>query len=305
MKFTDNIAAISHLKTRLFKWKVIAILAIISCFLLFLQHFLISSRDIANQGGDYIANITIDDTIFEDQYRSKILKEIEQDDSIKAVIVNVDSPGGGIVGSEILFNELRKIAQKKPMVTVMHSMAASGGYMISLASDYILAYNGTVTGSIGVILEVPEVTELASKIGVKFNNYKSSHLKGAPSPFEKSDAAVEKVINESIKDSYEFFVQLVEARRGQKLKDVSRETIFDGRIFTGRQALAVGLIDAIGGQDEALAYLNQAQKADTNLPVHNIDIIEKETAMWDKFLSALPFLRHLNSSSSVKGIMAL
>jgi len=302
---SDNLAALIYLKDKVHKWKNIALLlAILSLLLVGKSIFGSKLSGDGFEGGDYIASIKINGVIMEDDHRSKVLKEIAEENSVKAVIVNIDSPGGGIVGSEILFNDLREIAIKKPIVVVMGSVAASGGYMAAVASDYIIAHNGTLTGSIGVLMESPEVTELANKIGVKFNTYKSSPLKGSPSPFEKPNPAVDLVIKESIADSFEFFSGLVQERRGDKIKKTGR-TVFDGRVFTGRQALEVGLIDEIGGTKEALTYL-QNNKIDTKkLSVHEVEIEEKDEKFFDKFFGFLPFFDGVNSKSSSHQIMAI
>ena len=256
--------------------------------------------------GDAIASIKIEGVIFENDFRSKVLKEIAEEKSIKAVIVNINSPGGGIVGSEILFDDLRGIAATKPMVVVMGSVAASGGYMAAIASDYIIAHNGTLTGSIGVLMESPEVVGLAEKLGVKLNSYKSSPLKGSPSPFEKPNALVAKVVQESIADSYQFFTDLVRERRGEKITKKFSHIVFDGRVFTGRQALAAGLVDKVGGKDEALAYL-EANKIDVkNLPIRDIEITDGEKKIFNKFLGFLPFfdgVKNMNSGSQIMSIM--
>ncbi len=250
----------------------------------------------------YVGKIIISGEISEDSYRSEILKKILVNDKMKAIVVVIDSPGGTIVGSEILYNELRKIALKKPMVVVMNSLAASGGYMASLASDHIIAHNGTLTGSIGVLMQSYEVTGLAEKVGVKFQNYKSSILKGSPSLFEKSNKLVDDAINQSIQDSYEFFSDLVRQRRGAKLFNLSA---LDGRVLTGRQALKFGLIDEIGGEENAIAYLQQKHNIDRSLSVVEISLEKKETDIVDKIINSLPFTQKANSSFSNKGIMAI
>lgn len=301
----DNLAALLHLRTKVHKWKNIAILAFVFSLLLLLQVMFgvkLGGKVIEE---DYIANIKIDQVIFEDDYRSKILKEVLDSKSIKAVIVNINSPGGGIVGSEILFNELREIAKVKPIVVLMGSLAASGGYMAAVAADYIVAHNGTLTGSIGVLMESPEVTELANKIGVKLNSYKSSPLKGAPSMFEKSTPAIDAVMQESILDSHKFFSDLVKERRGEKLDKASYAKIFDGRIFTGRQALEVGLIDKVGGKQDALNYL-EAQKIDVKkLPVYDVEIEKTDKRFFDKFLNLLPFFseKKFKNSQQIMAVM--
>lgn len=306
MRSSDNLAALIYLKGKVHKWKNIALLLAIFAVLLTFKSIFGNGLSGGALEGDYIASIKIDGVIFEDDYRSKILKEVAETKAVKAVIVNIDSPGGGIVGSEILFDDLRNIAANKPIVVVMGSVAASGGYMAAIASDYIIAHNGTLTGSIGVLMESPEVTELAQKVGVKFNTYKSSPLKGSPSPFEKPNALVDQVIKESISDSFKFFADLVRERRGDKINKKFANIVFDGRVFTGRQALAAGLIDKVGGKDEALTYL-ESQKIDVKkLQIHEVEITEHEKKFFDKFLGFLPFfdgVKNLNSGQKIMAIM--
>ena len=302
---SDNLAALIYLKSKVHKWKNIALLLGIFSLLLVLRF--VSGGTFSNDvvESDAIVNIKIDGVIFEDDFRSKVLKEIAEEKSVKAVIVNIDSPGGGIVGSEILFDDLRKIAVQKPIVVLMGSVAASGGYMAAVASDHIIAHNGTLTGSIGVLMESQEVTELANKIGVKFKTYKSSPLKGSPSPFEKSNAMVDGVIQESIADSYAYFSDLVRERRGEKLNKKLGNAILDGRVFTGRQALQAGLIDEIGGKDQALAYLS-ANKIDVKkLPIKDVEITENKEKFFDKFLSLVPFFNGSKTAGSTHQIMAI
>ncbi len=306
MNLSDNLAALIQLKNKVQKWKNVSVLLGVVCTLLLLRVLVGGSLsgDVSDVE-DYIATIKIDGVIMEDDYRSEVLQKVAEEKSIKAVIVNIDSPGGGIVGSEILFEDLRNIAAHKPIVVTMGSVAASGGYMAALASDYIIARNGTLTGSIGVLMESPDVTELANKVGVKFKNYKSSPLKGSPSPFEKSNSEVDRVINDSIQDSYQFFADLVRERRGEKLPKDSRK-ILDGRVFTGRQALQAGLIDEIGGKEEAVSYLAKEHKIDVkNLSIKAVDVEEKEVKFLDKFLSMIPFFNQSGSVNSSGQIMAL
>lgn len=306
MNISDNIAALIHLKNKVHKWKNIAVLLAVISFLFGMRLIFGGglSDDVSNVE-DYIASIKIDGVITQDDFRSEVLTKVAAEKSIKAVIVNINSPGGGIVGSEILFEELRNIAAHKPLVVTMGSVAASGGYMAAIASDYIIARNGTLTGSIGVLMESPDVTDLASKVGVKFHNYKSSPLKGSPSPFEKSSAAVDQVMNESIQDSYKFFADLVRERRGERLAKETKH-VLDGRIFTGRQAIRVGLIDEIGGKDQAISYLEKAHKLDVKtLPLKSVEITKHETKIFDKFLGILPFFNGANARGSDHEIMAI
>jgi len=304
MSSSDNLSALIYLKNKVHKWKNVALLLGILSVLLLLRVIMGGALS-EGLDGDYIASIKVDGIIMEDDFRSKVLEKIAADKSIKAVLVNIDSPGGGIVGSEILFESLREIAANKPIVVLMGSVAASGGYMAAVASDYIIAHNGTLTGSIGVLMEAPQVTGLAEKLGVTLNTYKSSPLKGSPSPFEKRNAAVDKVINESIADSYKFFADLVRDRRGVKLNKTQLNIIFDGRVFTGRQALKAGLIDEIGGKEEALSYL-EANKVDVkNLEIKEVSITKEEGKLLDKVFGMIPFFGGAKSANSQSKIMAI
>ncbi len=300
---SNNVAILSYLKDKVHKWKNISILLAVIAILLFLK--LLAGDDFSRkiETGNYIANINIEGMIFEDEFRDKMLQEIADDSSVKALIVNIDSPGGGVVGSEILYGHLRKIAAKKPIVVVMNSVAASGGYMIAIASDHIIAHNGTLTGSIGVLMQSPEMVDLADKIGVKFNIYKSAPFKASPSPFEKTIPEVNRIVQESIADSADFFFDLVKERRGEKLNKKEMTKIFDGRVFTGRQALAAGLIDEIGDKDSALKYLVEKHKIDKNISIREIKV-KVPNEFINKLLSALPFSNFTSGLTSNK-IMAV
>lgn len=303
MKSSDNIAALIYLKSKVHKWKNIALLLGVFSSLLALRFTFggsLSDGSVAD-GASYIANIKIEGVIVEDDFRSTILDKIAKEKSIKAVIVNISSPGGGIVGSEILYHDLRAIAALKPIVVIMGSVAASGGYMAAIASDYIIAHNGTLTGSIGVLMEAPNATALANKIGLKFHTYKSSPLKASPSTFENSTPIVDKVVQESIDDSYEFFVEMVKARRGQKINNIA----FDGRVFTGRQALEVGLVDKVGSKTDALLYLKQNNIRVDELPLKDIKIVKGEDKIIDKVFGMIPFLNSVESMKQSNEIMAI
>ena len=165
------------LKRQIAWWKVSSIF-LLSLLLI----FLIANPLIKNGSGlvmdqNYIARIFIEDIINNDFGRLEILKEIAEDSKIKAVVIRMNSPGGTTVGGETLHYAIRSISEVKPVVTVIEDFAASTAYMAAIASDYILARNSSITGSIGVIIQTYEFTELAKKIGVKFNSFKSSPIK--------------------------------------------------------------------------------------------------------------------------------
>lgn len=262
-----------QIKSRLLIWKLAAIILIAIVFLLVGKDFAPKEVLPINSNEDYIASVLIDEIILEDEKRDKKLKKIIDDSHIKALIVNVNSPGGTVVGSEKIYNILRKISEKKPVVIVMGTMAASGGYLISLGGDYIISHNGTITGSIGVILQTAEVTELAQKLGIKFNNFKSGELKAVPNPTEKLTEAVRVAIMENIEDTYNFFLELVSERRNLPIEEVKK--LADGRVYSGRQALKLKLVDAIGSEDTALKWLQEVKKINVNLLVKDYQLKPK------------------------------
>jgi protease-4 len=303
---SDNLVALIYLKNKLHKWKNISFFLLLLCLMLLIR-VLLGEVTITGAGGNYIANIKIEGIIFEDSYRSEILEKIALDNNVKAVIININSPGGGIVGSEVLYSEIRAISQIKPTVVLMGSIAASGGYMSAIGADHIIAHNGTLTGSIGTLSQSAEITELASKIGVKLQTYKSSPFKAMPSFFEKSNPEIDETIKSSIMDSYKFFSDLVYERRKDRLDKNNLKSIMDGRVFTGRQALKLGLIDEIGSKGNALLYLKNFHKIDIEkTPLKELSLQKNESRFVTHFLNMVPFYNQLNSLvTSNKQIMAI
>ena len=154
-------------------------------------------------------------------------------------------------------------------------------------------------------MQSPEVSDLAKKVGVKFNTYKSSPLNRSPPMSEKSNPAVEKVINESIADSYNFFVELVKERRGDKINPKNYPIIFDGRVFTGRQALNLGLIDLVGGINDVEKLLLFFKIDANKTPLKEIEVLKKDHQLIDKFLNFLPFYRDIEGKIFKNKIMAI
>ena len=214
-----------------------------------------SKNSILNVQSDCIAEVTIKGMILNDTYREKVLGAIRDEPMVKALLINVDSPGGTVVDSEILYDTIKSISAIKPTVVLMGNSAASGGYMLSLGANHIIARNGTITGSIGVLAQTFEVTDLAKKVGVNFNIYKSSELKGSPMPMEKTTEKIDMAMQSTINDIYEFFVNLVKENR--KLTQDELNMVSNGQAFTGRQALKLKLIDEIGSRETALNYFKE------------------------------------------------
>ncbi len=202
---------------------------------------------------DHIAKVKITGTITEDDDLIGRLEKIRTSPSVKGVILEINSPGGTTVGGEATFDEVRRVAAEKPVVAEVGGLAASAAYMIAAASDHIVARKTSIVGSIGVLVEFPDVTGLMDKLGVKLEAIKSSPLKAEPSPFNPTTDAERAMVQKLISDSYDWFVGLVAERR-----PLSRDQVLalaDGSIFTGRQALANKLIDEVGGERQAVAWL--------------------------------------------------
>lgn len=277
----------NKLKLRL--WKLATILMFIVLIVVMIKKFNLPSSEYVTTNSNYIAAVSIEDIIFEDTKRDKRLKKIIDDDKINALIVNVNSPGGTVVGSEKIYNILRKISAKKPVVIVMGTLAASGGYLISLGGDYIISHNGTITGSIGVIFQTLEVTDLAKTLGITFNNFKSGELKASPNPTEKVTEAVRQAIMSNVQDTYDYFIELVALRRGLAIEEVKK--IADGRIYSSRQALKLKLVDAVGSEDDAIKWLQEVKKIDKDLKVKEFKIKPKSKFLeiiMEDFDSVLP-----------------
>jgi protease IV len=228
----------------------------------------------------YIARVTISGLIRGDQQRVRELDRLAQSTTARAVIVHVDSPGGTTAGSEQLFDSLSSLRAKKPLVVVVDSMAASGGYIAALAGDHIVAQQTSLVGSIGVLFQYPNFADLLDKLGVKVESVKSSPLKAAPDGFEPTSAEARAALNSIIQDSYAWFKGLVQDRR--HLTDAELAVASDGRVFTGHQAVDVKLIDELGDEKAALAWLAKERNVDSKLPV-------RDYALKSRF-SDLPFL---------------
>ena len=216
-------------------------------------------------GEKQIARIAIEGTISEDRSQLKLLKDIADADNVSGVVLYVNSPGGTTTGGEALYEGLRELGKKKPIVAQFGTVAASAGYIVGLASDHIVSRGNTITGSIGVIVQWPEFVQLLDKVGVKVNEIKSGPLKASPSPFETLNEGGRKVAEGMVNDGFKWFLSLVETRRGIKPSEIPG--LMDGRIYSGREALEVKLVDQIGGEDEAVAWLKDVKKVDKDAKV--------------------------------------
>jgi protease-4 len=183
------------------------------------------------------------------------------------VIVHINSPGGTTAGSEQLHDSLMRLKEKKPLVVVVDGLAASGGYITALAADHIVALETSLVGSIGVLFQYPNVADLLKTLGIKIEEIKSSPLKAAPNGFEPTSPEARAAIESIVSDSYAWFKGMVKARR--HLDDAALERVTDGRVFTGRQGVALKLVDEIGDEKTAIAWLAKEKNIDPSTPVRD------------------------------------
>jgi protease-4 len=262
----DLIIERRRVRRRLALWRIVAIVAIVVAVVAWLpQAYGTATRD-------HVARLRLDGVILDDPERESMLLELSENDHVKAVIFHINSPGGTVAASEALYENLRRIAKDRPVVAVMSEAAASGGYIAALSADHIIARGGTLTGSIGVVTQIPNLAGLMEMLGVGVTRVKSAPLKAEPSLIEPPGEAALEVQRTLIADSYAWFKNLVGERRG--LDAAALETVADGRVFTGRQALANGLIDALGGEEVARDWLLSRHGIDAELPAVDYDWTE-------------------------------
>lgn len=289
-----------HLKRQISRWRLIAVLAIAGAALLVSESY--NTKGNSPIDREFIARIRIDDVILDNQDRNKMLDEIRDNKKVKAVIVQLNTPGGSAVAGEETYLKLKEISAVKPTVAVMREVCASAGYMIAIAADHIIARQGTITGSIGVLMQMAEMTELAQKIGITPITVKSAPLKGSPSPFEKTTPESRQAVQNMIDDFYAFFVDIVAERRKLPREQVLK--LADGRVYSGNQAVKLKLIDAIGGEQEALAWLEETKKIPADLPIRDMEETPEEDD-FTKLFSSMAQKIMPKALSGLDGLVAI
>ncbi|MGE0232046.1 MAG: signal peptide peptidase SppA [Flavobacteriaceae bacterium] len=255
-----------RLTRRLSRWRFAA-LALVVLFVLGVAGVL--ARDqFGAFGGEQVARVQITGLITGDRKTLDLIDRIGKNDNIRALILSIDSPGGTTAGSEELFNAVRKVAARKPVVAELGTLAASGGYIAAISADRIFARRNTLTGSIGVIFQWANVTRLLDNVGVSFSTVKSAPLKAEPNPFTPENPEAVAAMRVLVEDSFNWFVDLVADRRG--MEETRARQLADGRLYTGKQALENGLIDEIGGDDEVRAWLEKEHGIGSGVPVRDL-----------------------------------
>ena len=274
----DLIVDRRRMRRKLTFWRVVTI--VIAIVAIGAVSALVGPRRLNPVSGAQIARITISGLIRGNQDRVKALADLAKSSTARAVIIHVDSPGGTTAGSEQLHKALRDLAEKKPTVVVVDGMAASGAYIAAMASDHIIAEETSLVGSIGVLFPYPNFADLLKTIGVSVETIRSSPLKAAPNGFEPTSEKARAALESIVMDSYAWFRNMVQDRR--KLTGEALDKVADGRVFTGRQAIDLKLIDEIGNEQTAIDWLAKNKGVDAKLPVRDWRL--------DPRLSELPFL---------------
>lgn len=258
----DDLIDRGRLRRKLTFWRVLAIGLVAVAII---AGSIWAMRDRApGLGADHIAEFRIEGTITDDRELLERIGRAASSERVKGVIVTISSPGGTTVGGESIYEALREMAQEKPVVAQIGTLAASAGYMVASAADHIVARQSSIVGSIGVLVQFPNLTELLDNIGVSVDGVKSTPLKAEPSPFTPTTEDEREMLRALVMDSYDWFVGLVEERRA--ISGAALDRVADGSIFTGRQALELELVDALGGRDQALEWLG-TREVDAELPV--------------------------------------
>ena len=260
----DMIVDRRKMKRRLTFWRIAA-LVLLALAALALLSAAGAFENLGKKSADHIARVSISGVITNDKPLLELLDDLKDKDQVKGVILDISSPGGSTVGGEAIYEAVLDLAKEKPVATSVGTLAASAGYMIASASDHIVARRSSIVGSIGVIFQYGQVSELLDKIGVEVNEIKSAPLKAEPSPFHEASDEAKAMIDRLVQDSYQWFVSIVAEQRD--FTPFKAKQLADGSIFTGAQGLENGLIDAIGDEETAKEWLVSEKELSDDLEI--------------------------------------
>lgn len=246
-------------RRRLFFWRTISFITVAIIVYLSFENQEKSSSN------DYIANYNISGLLISADEIIEDLEELKSSNEVNSIIISVDSPGGTTVSAEEIYLKLKEVSLVKPTAIVMRNIATSGAYLLSLGGDVIFSRENTITGSIGVLLQWARVDEALSKLGIEVNEVKSGKLKAEPDFFGEIDEEAQQVTKEIIDETFEWFIRIVKVERALNPSEIY--TISDGRIFTGRQAIELNLVDEIGDKNDAKIWLVENKEIDSNSPI--------------------------------------
>jgi protease IV len=277
----DLIVDRRRMRRKLTFWRVATVFVLIAAVVGGALTFANQRGAITTTASGSIARVTIEGLIRNSRQRAEALTQLGESNA-KAVIVHINSPGGTTSGSEELHDSLMRLKDEKPTVVVVDGLAASGGYIAALGADHIVAGETSLVGSIGVIFQFPNFGDALKSLGIRMEEIKSSPLKAAPNGFEPTSPEARAAIEAIVMDSYAWFRNLVKTRRG--LDDADLDRVADGRVFTGRQGVGLKLVDELGDERAAVAWLAKEKNIDPKTPV-------RDYRLRDRF-SDLPFLHN-------------
>ncbi|MBF9233199.1 signal peptide peptidase SppA [Microvirga alba] len=259
----EVIADRRRLRRKLTFWRVAGLLGLIAAVLALGY----SAADRAGfvPGEAHVARVSINGFIAGSQRLADLMDRVGRAPSVSGVVISINSPGGTTTGSEELYRNIRRLAERKPVVTFVDGTAASGGYITAIAADHIVARETSLVGSIGVLFQYPDVSQLLGNIGVKVEAVKSSPLKAEPSGFNPTSPEARAALQQVVNDTYDWFKGLVRERR--HLSDGELAAASTGQIFSGRQGVPLKLVDKLGTERDAIAWLEQEKGVRKNLPV--------------------------------------
>lgn len=251
------------LRRRLTAWRLAAV--VLTVFVIAL--IMAGDQRLAGTGSflPHIARVSVSGLITDDQKMLELLDKVGKSSQVRAVILDINSPGGTTTGGEAMYDAIRRLAEKKPVVAVCGTLATSAAYIVALATDRIFVYGNTITGSVGVIFQWADVSELMRTLGVKVEEVKSGPLKAVPNPFEPTDEKGRALAAEMVQEAKVWFVDLVGKRRN--LEPGAVPGLTDGRVYSGRQALALKLVDEIGDERAAKRWLQKERDVTPGLSV--------------------------------------
>ncbi len=250
----------------------------------------------------HIAHLELTGQIFTDQYRSRVLQELAESNSVKAVLLSINSPGGAATAGEDLYQQIKRLQDKVPVVVAMGDMATSAAYMAALPAEKIFARRSTITASVGVLFQMPYIEELMKKIGVGAHIVTTGQLKAQPSPIDAMTAQEKQLVTGIITEFQGFFLDKVQSHR--KVSKEVLEQVSDGRIVGGKRAKEMGLVDAIGGEYEALHWLRENKDITDKIPLIEISLIEPESSI-DKLLNTSTKIGAFFQSKSLQGLLSV
>lgn len=259
----DIIADRRRLRRKLSFWRVVGILALIVT--VGIAGAVVTRWSSKDFNQPHIARISVSGLIVGSTRMDDLLDRVGSSPSVRGVIISINSPGGTTTGSERLFHNIRTLAAKKPVVAFVEGTAASGAYIAAIATDHIVARETSIVGSIGVIIQYPDVSALLDKVGVKMEEVKSSPLKAEPSGFKPTSPEAREALQRVINDGFSWFKGLVSDRRNLDPGELT--AVADGRVFSGRQGLPLKLVDKLGEEKDAVSWLETEKKIAKGLPV--------------------------------------